>query len=224
MSPRSSRGPAGSTSDLNGPGCGSSASAKPTRGDDGCSPPGSPASPAPTTYAMSENQRAGTERGYPLIWSAAASPARTGPSPADEPGSRPASGPGCSSTGATGSQSSLFDQPGCCSRTSRDFSPLTTDGTSGSSFARWPTSGMASAGGYSTLDTSECPSDAGECSLSDILEATPDPRLSLSPRAASGILRRAAARGRTLPPALEAALNSLACAADASTAKRNSSS
>jgi hypothetical protein len=60
-----------------------------------------------------------------------------------------------------------------------------------------------------TLDTSEFPSDAVECSLSDILEATPDRRYSLSARAARGILRRAAARGRTLPSELEAALTAL---------------
>ena len=74
----------------------------------------------------------------------------------------------------------------------------------------WPSSGTASRGACWTLDTSESPSGAVECSLSDILEESPDRRFALSARAARGILRRASVRGRALPPELEAALRSLA--------------
>ena len=51
------------------------------------------------------------------------------------------------------------------------------------------------------------PNDAGVCGLSDILEAGPIPRkYYLSPRACLGILRRAAKRGKALPPALHSVL------------------
>lgn len=73
--------------------------------------------------------------------------------------------------------------------------------------------GISERGGFWTLNTSEWPSaDDGYsvCSLSEILESTSPPKYWLSPKAARGILRRAAKRGRTLPKALEAALVSLA--------------
>lgn len=56
------------------------------------------------------------------------------------------------------------------------------------------------------LNTSECPKDAVECSLWQILQATAPSRYSLSQTACLGILRRAACRGKSLPPLLEAAL------------------
>jgi hypothetical protein len=77
---------------------------------------------------------------------------------------------------------------------------------------RWETSGMGSPTEFWTLSTSEFPSAAEGCSLSDILES-PGLHLRkyfLSARAAQGILRRAAKRGRALPPALQQALESLA--------------
>jgi hypothetical protein len=46
--------------------------------------------------------------------------------------------------------------------------------------------------------------------LSDILEASPDPKYLLSPKACSGILRRAERRGKALPEPLEAALRARA--------------
>ena len=62
-----------------------------------------------------------------------------------------------------------------------------------------------------TLSTSESPSDAVASSLSDVLETRPDlAKYCLSPRAASGILRRAARRERVLPESLMTALESLA--------------
>jgi hypothetical protein len=138
--------------------------------------------------------------------SAAVSPAKTSPLPADAKDSK-ATAP-ASSTNTPESQMS-FAQDGSWSKTSQGFSPLPTAETLPSFSAPWRTSGMASHGGYLTLDTSEFPSGAVECSLSDILEATPDRRYSLSARAARGILRRAAARGRVLPAELEAALRQL---------------
>ena len=61
-------------------------------------------------------------------------------------------------------------------------------------------------GSFGMLNTSECPKDAVECSLWQILQATAPSRYSLSQTACLGILRRAACRGKLLPPLLEAAL------------------
>ena len=61
-------------------------------------------------------------------------------------------------------------------------------------------------GSFGTLNTSECPKDAVECSLWQILQATAPSRYSLSQTACLGILCRAACRGKSLPPLLEAAL------------------
>lgn len=60
-------------------------------------------------------------------------------------------------------------------------------------------------GSFGTLNTSECPKDAVECSLWQILQATAPSRYSLSQTACLGILRRAECRGKSLPPLLEAA-------------------
>jgi hypothetical protein len=46
--------------------------------------------------------------------------------------------------------------------------------------------------------------------LSDVLETTVSERFALSARAARGILRRANARGKSLPSELESALTALA--------------
>ena len=55
------------------------------------------------------------------------------------------------------------------------------------------------------------PSDVAVCSLSSILETGPiDRRYYLSSRACIGILRRSESRGKDLPPALKAALESVA--------------
>lgn len=80
------------------------------------------------------------------------------------------------------------------------------------SSGRWQTSGMGSPTECWTLNTSEFPSSVVESSLSDILEP-PSERLRryfLSPKAATGILRRAGRRGRALPAPLQAALQRLA--------------
>ena len=67
-------------------------------------------------------------------------------------------------------------------------------------------------GGCLTLKTSESHSDAVACSLSAVLEPWRDELLKfcLSQKAATGILRRAENRGRTLPPQLVNALEQLA--------------
>lgn len=76
-------------------------------------------------------------------------------------------------------------------------------------------SGIASPGACWTLSTSEwtafpeqSPSDAGVCSLSDMLQETHDvPQLFfLSPKSAAGMLRRAANRGKVIPEPLRTAL------------------
>jgi hypothetical protein len=71
----------------------------------------------------------------------------------------------------------------------------------------WMTSGTVSPGEFWTRAGSESPSGAVVCSLSAVLETRPVPRRYwLSAKAAAGILRRAAKRGKTLPPRLMTAL------------------
>ena len=88
--------------------------------------------------------------------------------------------------------------------------PATADEILPSSFAGWSNSGMASPGGYLTLNTSEWPSAAAVCSLSEVLEADAPPKYFLSAKACRGILRRAAKRGKELPPQLSEALRQVA--------------
>jgi hypothetical protein len=73
--------------------------------------------------------------------------------------------------------------------------------------------GITGDGGFWTLSTSACPNAAdgySAVSLRDVLEPSSPPKYWLSAKAAAGILRRAARRGRGLPPALEAALRAIA--------------
>ena len=87
----------------------------------------------------------------------------------------------------------------------------TTGTTSGPSSRTWMSSGTAWRGEYWTLNGSASPSDASACSLPDVLETRRDlSKYFLSPRAATGILRRAERRGRMLPEHLAAALEGLA--------------
>lgn len=67
-------------------------------------------------------------------------------------------------------------------------------------------------GGRWTPSTSAWPSDGSgsSCSLAEVLEDGPLPtRYFLSSKAAAGILRRAEARGKELPPALQAAMRTV---------------
>ena len=71
---------------------------------------------------------------------------------------------------------------------------------------QWQTAGTEMAGPlpteYSTRSFGESPNDAVESHLSQILEDTPHPKYSLSAKACAGILRRAANRGKQIPPEL----------------------
>jgi hypothetical protein len=76
---------------------------------------------------------------------------------------------------------------------------------------------MGSPTAFLTLNGSEWPSAAVVCSLSDTLEIGDLPqRYYLSATACTGILRRAAKRGKELPEMLEAALRSAAIGAEQS--------
>ena len=76
---------------------------------------------------------------------------------------------------------------------------------------------------FSTASTLESPNDAVVCALSAILEDNPATKYSLSPKACRGILRRAAKRGKDLPPMLEQALRQVAGPAVASEDTRKES-
>ena len=57
-----------------------------------------------------------------------------------------------------------------------------------------------------TLNTGECPNDARESTLSQILQLNAPEKYSLSPKACAGIIRRADKRGKELPLMLMEAL------------------
>lgn len=103
---------------------------------------------------------------------------------------------------------------GFCWRTYLDCSAPTAGETSEPSSAHWETQGTAWGGECWTVAGSESPSGAEGCSLSAVLEPRVPTRFSLSPRACSGILRRAEKRGRALPTALAEALTASAKAPD----------
>jgi hypothetical protein len=77
-----------------------------------------------------------------------------------------------------------------------------------------PTDGERYRGGCWTADTSEWPNGGdgfSRVSLSEILlRIGPDERYWLSPKACSGILRRASRRGKALPESLQQALEARA--------------
>ena len=99
---------------------------------------------------------------------------------------------------------------GSSGKTSPAFCQATEDGTLAPSSGRWQNSGTVSPIGSWTLNTSEWPSDAAVCLLSDTLETGDVPqRFFLSATACQGILRRAEKRGKTLPPALHQALTAV---------------
>ena len=79
------------------------------------------------------------------------------------------------------------------------------------SSGRWENAGMGSPTEFWTLSFSASPSAAVASSLPDVLETGPHlSGYSLSPKAARGILRRAARRGREIPGTLRVALETLA--------------
>jgi len=104
----------------------------------------------------------------------------------------------------------MSKQNGSSWRTCQDFYQATKDAISESSSLRWPTQGIAtSSGGFWIRSSSESPSVAVECSLSDILEPHVPARYLLSAKACAGILRRAQRRGKTLPEPLRVALEAV---------------
>ena len=101
---------------------------------------------------------------------------------------------------------------GSCGKTSRACCLPIKELTSETSCKPLSNAGIACAGGFSTLSILESPSDAEECSLSDILEGTGDNlrRYFLSPKACAGILRRSKKRGLKIPDLLEHCLQTVA--------------
>jgi hypothetical protein len=219
-----------------GPDTGTSSSASPSRTVEPCSPPAGPESPSTTMFMpyrtlmpdgtvdefFVEKEQTDALQGpsgnkTPLlvsISSVEASPAKTSASQATESDS-PERAPASSSSSPA--SSTLFDLDEFSSRTYPDSSPRTAVGTSESCLERWPTSGTAWRGGFSTHVSSECRSAGGACSssepsLTEILEPPQNvpARYSLSARAAQGILRRAEKRGRTIPDHLWRALSAVA--------------
>lgn len=106
-----------------------------------------------------------------------------------------------------------FDLLTSCGKMCWDCSLPTTEETSSECSWRWTNSGILEHGELALLNSSESPSNGDgylACSLGDVLEQSPGPRYSLSPKAAAGILRRAAKRGRVLPEQLRLALEAVA--------------
>lgn len=128
-------------------------------------------------------------------------------------------------------QLSMFDQDGCCGKTSQEHSAAPAGKISSPSCRKrlpWqmiPCQYLDLRPGYGNLlgpcwellspyhgessmpNFSESPKDAAVCSLSQILLDTAPPKFYLSPRACQGILRRARSHGKELPPQLETALH-----------------
>ena len=137
----------------------------------------------------------------------------------------------------------IFDQDTWCGKTSPEHSVPTKQKTSESSSkkpqksatkmplflcltaengqpqdASWEMGG-ALLGEFAMHSFTESPKDAVESHLSQILEATPHPKYSLSAKACQGILNRANRRGKKLPPMLQEALEQM-IANDASASSR----
>jgi len=73
---------------------------------------------------------------------------------------------------------------------------LTKEGILQSSCKRWPKAGMGIRGEFWTVNTSESPNDAKECSLLDVLEKNAHPKYYLSKKAVAGMIRRSIKWGR----------------------------
>lgn len=91
--------------------------------------------------------------------------------------------------------------------------PLRAPGANGRTLVLCMDPRGQSLGGPWTPNISDWPNDAAVCSLSQVLETGSIPqRYFLSGTACAGILRRAANRGKSLPPSLAAALEAVASA------------
>ncbi len=118
--------------------------------------------------------------------------------------------------------SSIYEQyvssvrVGLSGRTSRERCRAKAGRLSDSCSQKWMNSGMAWHGAYWTRNSSEWPSAAAVCSLSEVLETCVPQRYFLSAKACAGIIRRAEKRGKALPPTLKAALETaIRCSPDA---------
>ena len=106
---------------------------------------------------------------------------------------------------------STSSPPGSFGKMCQGYCHPTEDGTLVPSSGRWSSAGMGSPTAFSMLNISESHNGGDASYLSDILETGVLPqRYYLSARACSGILRRAAKRGKRLPPLLQAALHTVA--------------
>jgi hypothetical protein len=236
MSGQPARESADSTSASRGRGCESSGNARPMHSAEPSLPDIGPESHATPTFAAFMPHRTlqsdgSVEEGFaerdvidalhlptgnrePLVlsdFSAEGSPVKTSHRLGSEPGLQE-SDPSSSSTSPESPQ--LFSAPvvGSSLRTYPDSFPRAMAEISPSYSRRWANSGFTISPGECWIaDTSECPS-AGSVysSLPDVLVAHHAPRFFLSPRAAAGIIGRAAKRGRALPPPLARALAVLA--------------
>ena len=124
-------------------------------------------------------------------------------------------------TGNRASCGSMFERfassvlAGCSGKTSLERSraahgTLPRETTTGACCPRWMSSGTVWRGEFWTRSSSEWPSDAAVCSLSDVLETRNVPRkYYLSAKYCAGIIRRASKRGKSLPGQLEAALKAV---------------
>ncbi len=145
-----------------------------------------------------------------------------------EPPASPSASPGCGkdlptheAISCSPTWQSLIDcaRDGSCGKMSPVFCRAGEDGILAPSSERWGNSGMGGPTGCLTLNTCEwgdgqepsrsaaAGSSSLVASLSEVLETGPLPaKYSLSPKACSGILRRAERRGKELPPMLKEAL------------------
>lgn len=85
------------------------------------------------------------------------------------------------------------------------FLSLKTDGLQPDALPMWEDNG-ALRGEYLMHSFGACPKDENASHLSQILEASPHPKYSLSAKACLGILNRAERRGKVLPEILKQAL------------------
>ena len=99
-----------------------------------------------------------------------------------------------------------LNRDGLLSKTSPAFYPATEDKTLPPSFAGWLSAGMASPGGFWTLNISEFPSAAVASSLSGVLEPLVHQKYFLSARALTGIRRRLTEKGIAITQAMENAI------------------
>ena len=135
------------------------------------------------------------------------SPAKTYPSQASELDSQ-VKEPDSSGTHLLSRRMSKRD--GSSWRTSQDCLRQIRDAISEQSSLHWATQGFLTLNGKCWIrSSSERPNVVVESSLSQVLNTQVDDRYLLSPKAASGILRRSERRGKTLPEPLREALVSV---------------